>query len=187
MGVIFTLMVKRTQKMRNYNKQIEGLQSVELLKCLQAYAKALTGNYNDANDLVQETYLRMLVNADKYTNEGKLQAWACVVMKRQFYNDIKKQGNNTLSISDREYIIEHEEHVTACEPECCYYKKEIIRVINSMPAREAHMLNMRMEGYKYEEIGEAFSMPMGTVRSKLFYAKSKLQKRLSGYDEYNIN
>ena len=171
--------------MGNYNKQIEGLQSVELLKCLQAYAKVLTGNYDDANDLVQETYLRMLVNADKYTNEGKLQAWACVVMKRQFINDTKKQNN--ISITDKEYIIEYDNLATACEPECCYYKKEITRIVNSLPAREAHLLNMRMKGFKYEEIGKAFSMPMGTVRSSLFYAKCKLQKQLGGYDEYNIN
>lgn len=180
-------MVKLTQNMGNYNKQIEGLQSAELLKYLQSFAKSLTGNYDDANDLVQETYMRMLSNADKYTNKGKLVAWACVVMKRQFLNDTRKKEKKELSITNREYIIEDEKCATACEPECIFYKKEIAHLINSLPAREAHMLNMRMEGYKYEEIGEAFAIPLGTVRSSLFYAKCKLQKHLGGYDEYNKN
>ncbi len=172
--------------MANYTNRIASLESPELRKVLLIYAKSLTGNYDDANDLVQDTYLRMLDKTALYTEKGKLTSWARIMMKHHFCNEIKKQENNTLSMTGREYILESEEQTTTDEPECVYFKKEITRLVDSLPARDARLLHLRMEGYKYEEIGEIFSMPLGTVRSSIFYAKNKLLKKLSGYDEFRL-
>ena len=163
--------------MENYNKQL-----IEIQKVLLNYAQSLTGDINEAQDLVQETSLRILLKNDQYTENGKFCSWAMVIMKNLFKNKLKR-NNETQSITGKEYIVE-ENNTQVCETECKYYSHEIIEIINNMPYQDARILKLRILGYKYDEIAKYLSKPMGTVRSNLFYAKNELLKDL---DDYYIN
>ena len=164
--------------MGNYDKQL-----IEIQSTLLNYAQRLTGDINDAQDLLQETSLRILRKNDHYTENGKFRSWAMVVMKNQFKNSIRGNGKETQSITGKEYTVE-ENCMQLCEGEGEYHCREIEEIINSMTHKEAEILKMRILGYKYDEIAQLLAKPIGTIRSELFYAKNKLLKKLDGY---NIN
>ena len=66
-------------------------------------------------------------------------------------------------------------------PECSYAASEISDAINEFPDKYREPFSMHVAGYKYNEIAEKMNLPLGTIKSRIFFARQELQKRFADY------
>ena len=154
----------------------------ELLKIkdsLDRYAYMLTKNRDDANDLLQDTMFKALVNRDKYISDTNFKGWAFTIMKNIFRNKCHRDSH-IYSLLDPydEHLNTH--YVTHNEN---YTIKEIHLAIASFPNEYITPFLMHHAGFKYEEIAKHMHIPLGTVKSRIYYARKKLQVLLKDYRE----
>ena len=148
--------------------------AVDLKDDLYAYALQLTGNRHLANDLLQETFLRIIQKSGTYRALGSFEAWAKMVMKNIFLNSIKKDDMH------RDYFVDYCERHSFAEPECenAYCANEILHIISLLPPRQAVVITLRIKGYKYHEIASKIGVTVECVKSRIFEAKKNIRKVL---------
>ncbi len=150
---------------------------------LKRFAYKLTANQNDANDLLQETSLRVLINQDKFMSNTNFKAWMYTVMRNLFINDYRKIVRNQTFVDQTEnlYHLNMPQESGLGHPDENYSLKEIHKTIDSFDDEHSSLFKMHIEGYKYEEIAEKMDIPIGTVKSRIFFARKRLQKELKDY------
>lgn len=150
---------------------------------LRRFAYKLTANHEDANDLLQETSLKVLNNQDKFEDDTNFKAWIYTIMRNLFINDYRKLVRTQTFIDTTENLYhlnipqESENH----SPEDQYSVKEIRKTIDSFEDEYSSLFNMHIDGYKYEEIAEKKNLPIGTVKSRIFFARKRLQEKLKDF------
>lgn len=150
---------------------------------LKRFAYKLTANLDDANDLLQETSLRVLNNQDKFVSDTNFKAWMYTVMRNLFINDYRKlvRSQTFVDQTDNLYHLNIPQESGINSPENSYTLKEINKKIDSFNDEYSILFKMHVEGYKYEEIAERMSIPVGTVKSRIFFARKRLQEELKDY------
>lgn len=157
------------------NKDFEKL-LVDSKKALECFANSLTLNKEDANDLVQETFLKALANRNAFVEDSNLRAWLFTIMKNTFINGYRR-GKRVQSIvckqldnswifniaGDDMYNADHNVRYS-----------QIIKLLDLVPEEQRSPFEMMMQGYKYVEIADRFNIPIGTVKSRIFLARKKL-------------
>jgi len=150
---------------------------------LKNFALSLTSNTDDANDLVQETYLKVLLSEDKYEEDTNLKAWVLTIMRNTFINDYRKRKRINEFICDDAYI-----HIldicsvqSSDRADVNYYVKEINKQINNIDDEQRIPFEMFLDGYKYKEIADKMQISLGTVKSRIFFTRKKLQSKLADY------
>jgi len=161
-----------------FTHQIAALRST-----LQALTRRFTNNIEESHDLVQDTLLRALMYQDKFRENTNLKGWLFTIMRNTFINGYRKNQRARTSADttkDLYYLNVEEEH-TFNRPQESLEFKEIWRNMNTI--REELLIPFRMHttGYKYEEIAKHLSIPIGTVKNRIFHARKEIQKRLQGY------
>lgn len=152
---------------------------IESHRALENYAIYLTKNQEQADDLLQDTLLRILTSIDKYEDQGCFSAWAKKVMKNVFINDkTNKEKHKRTFVDGYSYINDDCFHPLVSENDNKYSKEDIHNVIGMLPVRYAQMITMQMAGYKYEEIAQRMNISIGCVKSTIFLAKDRLRKML---------
>ncbi|MEL7120528.1 MAG: RNA polymerase sigma factor [Bacteroidota bacterium] len=151
----------------------------EANKLLKDLALKLTGNKHDANDLFQDTALRIIKNSDKFAPESNFRAWSVTIMRNIFINNYRKKVRRNL-FYDRTldgYYLNNGSELESNLGESNLAVEELKIMIDELPTdfKEAFML--RYQGYKYEEIAAELETPLGTVKSRIFFAKKKLKKK----------
>jgi RNA polymerase sigma-70 factor (ECF subfamily) len=158
-------------------------QLTELQKYLEVFAKQLTGNEDDAKDLLQETFLKALVYREKYVNQNNFKAWVYTIMKNIFINNYRKIVRNQTVIDKTEDLhhLNLPQNSGFESPESSYSAGEIRNSINAFADEYRIPFSMHVQGYKYEEIAEKMKLPIGTVKSRIFLARKRLQEQLKDY------
>jgi RNA polymerase sigma-70 factor (ECF subfamily) len=171
---------KLKHKMKGENEEFEK-ELMNAYNMLARHAMFLTNNMDVAEDLLQETLLRILTNSDKYKDDGKFNSWAKTVMKNIFLNERQNHEKyRTRFIDGYDYINNDEVHPLVSENDnYIYSKSDIYKAISMLPAKYAQIITMQMSGYKYEEIAKSFNLSTGCLKSTLFLAKCRLKKILS--------
>lgn len=156
---------------------------VELKQPLFKFALSLTRRVDKANDLLQETYLRALSFEDKFIEGSNIKAWAFTVMKRLFINDWRKRQKSAIfnDITDNNYFIESTTSGKPLRPDEEYSIEEITKEINNLSDTFRDVFNMFIFGYKYKEIADILDMNIGTVKSRIFFAKKELREKLKDF------
>ncbi len=159
-------------------------QLLSLQTNLLNFAISLTSNREDANDLLQDTTLKALDNEDKFAPESNFKGWVFTIMRNIFINKYRRmvRSSTVIDSSDDQYLLNAPENDTALTPEDTMAEKEITATINSFPDAYRVPFSLYVAGYHYGEIAERMSLPLGTVKSRIFYARKYLQDRLSEYD-----
>ncbi|MCO5229714.1 MAG: RNA polymerase sigma factor [Chitinophagales bacterium] len=156
---------------------------VDLHVSLKPFALKLTRDMDDAEDLIQETMFRAISNEDKFENGTKLKAWLYTIMKNIFINNYRKKvkRNTIVDTSDNQYFIDSVSHTTTNVAEMTFVNKDIERAILNLSNEFRVPFMMHYKGYKYHEIAEKLNLPLGTVKSRIFFARKELKDRLIHY------
>lgn len=147
------------------------------------FAYILTSNRDDAYDLLQDTTLKALDNEDKYVDNVNFKGWVFTIMRNIFINNYRKVVRASTIIDQTEdlYHLNLSQDSGFETPEGAYAAKEINEAINSFSDEYRIPFSMHVAGYKYNEIAEEMNLPLGTVKSRIFFARQKLQKILNDY------
>jgi RNA polymerase sigma factor (sigma-70 family) len=158
-----------------FNYKLLGLQ-----KNLKYFAYTLTSNYEDAQDLVQETYLKALTNRDKFTANTNLKAWTFTIMKNTFINNYRQnvRNNTILDKTDDLYFLNLNRESGIGLPDADISTKDIQREIKRIDEDQRKPFEMYNQGYKYKEIAEKLHLSIGTVKSRIFFTRKKLMEAL---------
>ena len=155
---------------------------------LYRLALALTRNRSQAEDLVQETYLRAYRAFDQFTPGTNCRAWLFTILRHHFLNHLKKSSREVLEWD----TIEPDWHDQpngdgwAESPEAEFFQRvvevEVKRAVETLPLlfREVVIL-ADLEGFSYKEIGEILGCPVGTVMSQLHRGRNHLRKFLGQF------
>jgi RNA polymerase sigma-70 factor (ECF subfamily) len=157
----------------NIYNQLEKISS-----SLRAFSFKLTGNEADANDLFQDTSYRIISNADKYTPDTNFKAWAVTIMRNIFINNYRKKVRRgvILDQTPNNYYLNSGGPGIENDGEMMMAYKELLRMVSTLPEDFKRPFWMAYKGYKYDEIAEKLDAPLGTIKSRIFFARRKLQK-----------
>lgn len=147
------------------------------------FAFMLTSNRDDAYDLLQDTTIKVLDNQDKYTENTNFKGWVFTIMRNLFINNYRRTVRQATMVDTTDNLI----HLNICQesgfdtPEGSYTAREITSAIDELAAEYREPFSMMVAGYKYEEIAEKMNLPLGTVKSRIFFARKRLQERFADY------
>jgi RNA polymerase sigma-70 factor (ECF subfamily) len=147
------------------------------------YALSLTSDRERANDLLQETFLKALAYRDKFTLNTNFKAWVYTIMKNTFINDYRRNSkmkstfdgshtDNHLSVPGENYQPTTESVINT---------SEIKKAIASLEDEYRIPFTMFVEGFKYKEIADELNLPLGTVKSRIFFTRKKLEAMLQEF------
>jgi RNA polymerase sigma-70 factor (ECF subfamily) len=159
-----------------FNSQLIGLEST-----LLRFAYSLSLKRADAKDLLQETYLRVLINQHKYVDSQKFKSWAMTIMRNTFIDNYRRNSRNTCySIQNNELqFFNKAEPVAADSPDSTYSAKEISEKIDELNDKLKTPFKMYISGYKYSEIAENLDLNLGTVKNRIFLSRKQLMLQLN--------
>ena len=150
---------------------------------LRNFAFKLTADYEDANDLLQETTLKALDNEAKYTEETNFKGWMYTIMRNLFINNYRKtlRDQTYVDKTDNQFYLNSGVDVEADSMEGAYDAKEMRRIVNALPKEYRIPFTMYVAGFKYREIAEKLDLPLGTVKSRIFFTRQRLQRELKDF------
>ena len=162
------------------------------MDALKTFAYHLTYNDQDAEDLVQETYLKAHKFIDRYIAGTNAKAWLFKILKNAYINEYRKKSKRPTKVDFEEIISFHNTDkdsktgLTDLRVDLFHdmMGDEVTIAINSMPIDfRTVILLCDIEGFTYEEISKIIDVPIGTVRSRLFRARNMLKEKLKAYAE----
>ena len=166
------------RQQETFKDRVIGLQSN-----LMSFAYQLTSNREQAEDLLQDTTLKALSNEDKYVDNVNFKGWIFTIMRNIFINNYRQNVRQATVIDKTEdlYHLNISQDSGINTPEGSYAVKEISVVVNSFSDDYRIPFNMFVAGYKYNEIADKLNLPLGTVKSRIFFARKKLREELKDY------
>ncbi|NNJ54588.1 MAG: sigma-70 family RNA polymerase sigma factor [Bacteroidia bacterium] len=168
-----------------------GTQIQDHKEILRNYALKLTQDMDDANDLVQETYLKSLTYSTKFKKGTNLKGWMMTIMRNNFINNYRRntKRNTFMDTQEEQYIIDSAKtYNTFNNGETKFIREDLERAIDTLPQDLRLTFEMNTLGFKYHEIAEKLNIPIGTVKTRIFVARRKLREELADYKQlYNFN
>lgn len=156
---------------------------MDLQNNMMNFALTLTTNREEAKDLLQETTLRALDNKEKYYENINFKGWVFTIMHNIFVNNYRRivRTQTIIDQTDNLYHLNLSQDSGFDTPEGAYTLNEINKAINSFTNEYKVPFSMHVAGYKYEEIAQNLDLPIGTVKSRIFFARKRLQEMLKDY------
>jgi RNA polymerase sigma-70 factor (ECF subfamily) len=160
-----------------------------LTSLLHSFAYNLTKNTEDAKDLYQETTYRALFNRDKFQQGTNFKAWMFTIMKNIFINNYRKKikANTILDTTDNQYYINSGSYATGNAAEGSIMLKELNTMVDALDDSIRVPFLMHFEGFKYQEIADELELPLGTVKSRIFFARKELKDKIMSNYGFNPN
>ena len=175
--VILLYQVVKTQAMSTieFSTQFDRLR-----RTLFSFALNLTKDEESARDLVQETAFKAFKYRDRYEPQTNLRAWLMTIMRNSFINEYRKRKRRqTLNDNtSNDYLLDSGHQSVSNQGESTVMQEEIITVVNSLEDWVRIPFLMHFQGFKYEEIADELEVPLGTIKSRIFFARQKLQAQM---------
>ena len=151
---------------------------------LLSFAYQLTSNREEAQDLLQDTTLKALDNEDKYVVNVNFKGWIFTIMRNIFINNYRQQVRQATVVDKTEdlYHLNISQDSGLDTPEGSVAMQEITAAISQFSEEYRVPFNMHVAGYKYNEIAEKLNLPLGTVKSRIFFARKQLREQLAAYN-----
>lgn len=146
-------------------------------------ALILTSNKDDAHDLLQDTTLKVLDNREKYVDNVNFKGWVMTIMRNIFINNYHR-AVRTFTMIDYGadlYNLDTINDPSFVSPESSYNLNEISKAIENLPQELSNPFSLFVKGYQYVEIAEKLNIPLGTVKSRIFFARQELQGKLKDF------
>jgi RNA polymerase sigma factor, sigma-70 family len=147
---------------------------------MKNFARSLTKDEADAEDLTQDTTLRVLNNYDKFVDNVNFKGWVLKIMRNIFINNYHKlvRTQELIDYNVDAYNVPLMSDGGENTPEGSMDIKEITEAISALQPTLKEPFSMYASGYKYSEIAETLGIPLGTVKSRIFFARQELQRKL---------
>lgn len=184
--------VSKEEENKKTSQEVFDQELFPHITALKTFAYHLSYNEEDANDLVQETYMKAHRFIDKYVQGTNAKAWLFKIMKNAYINEYRKKSKRPKKV-DFEDIVSYQDRDDSSSTKYHDLRQEIFQnmmgdevtiAINSLPIDfRTVILLCDVEGFTYEEISKIIDVPIGTVRSRLFRARNMLKDKLKAYAE----
>ena len=150
---------------------------------LKPFAINLTRDSEEANDLFQETLYKALANQEKYNVGTNIKAWLFTIMRNIFINNYRRKAKQRtiFDSTPNEFLINQKQSTVANAAESNLKMKEIQEAISSLPDIFKTPFLLYFDGYKYNEIADMLQEPLGTIKSRIHFARKLLKEQISRY------
>lgn len=150
---------------------------------LRPFAINLTKDQESAKDLFQETLYRALTNKDKYHVGTNIKAWLYTIMRNIFINDYRRRAKQStvLDHSPNDFLIDQTSNKVLNDGITNLNLKEVNQLIYELPELFRTPFHLYFEGYKYNEIADALGEPLGTIKSRIHFARKILKQKIQRY------
>ena len=155
---------------------------------LNSFAYNLTKSIEDAKDLYQETAFRAMTNREKFRTGTNFKAWLFTIMKNIFINNYRKKvkANTIMDSTDNNYYINSGKIAISNKAGSNIMVSELKGMIGGLDESIKVPFMMHYSGYKYQEIADYLELPLGTVKSRIFFARKELKDLIvKRYDNVN--
>ena len=186
------------EERKNKNNNIKKAESdaqfekefMPLIGSLYNFAYRLTLDEDDANDLVQETYMKAYRFFDSYEQGTNAKAWLFRILKNSFINDFRKKSKQPSKVDYQEVESFYnsddiDENITTdlrIESVQEMIGDEVANALNALAVDFRTIIILcDLEGFTYEEMAKILDIPIGTVRSRLHRARNLLKDKLKKY------
>ena len=147
---------------------------------LRPFAFTLTRDQESAKDLVQETLFRALANKEKYNIGTNIKAWMYTIMRNIFINNYRRKAKQQ-TIFDHtanDFLIDTNQVAVANEAIATLNMKEVQEAIHQLPEIFRNPFLLYFDGYKYHEIADMLHEPLGTIKSRIHFARKLLKSQI---------
>ncbi len=150
---------------------------------LKPFAINLTRDTEAANDLYQETLYKALANQEKYHVGTNIKAWLFTIMRNIFINDYRRKAKQKtiFDSTPNDYLINLKQATVTNAAESGMRLKEIHKAIQDLPEIFRTPFLLYFDGYKYNEIAEVLQEPLGTIKSRIHFARKLLKEQISRF------
>ena len=150
---------------------------------LRMYALHFTHDDQDADDLVQETVLKAITYHDKFNEGTNLKGWLYTILKNTFINNYRRLVKISTMVTKSDEISSSNLMYSSSSNrgESSFVMEDIQEAMNKLPEEYYVPFTMYFEGYKYHEIADHLSIPIGTVKTRIHVARKNLKKSLKSY------
>jgi len=150
---------------------------------LKPFAINLTRDTEAANDLFQETLYKALANHEKYNAGTNIKAWLFTIMRNIFINDYRRKAKQKTIFdnSPNDFLLNLKQVSVNNAAESGLRLKEITSAVHELPEIFKTPFQLYFDGYKYQEIADILKEPLGTVKSRIHFARKLLKDQLSRY------
>jgi RNA polymerase sigma-70 factor (ECF subfamily) len=163
---------------REFNQLL--LQNTDFLK---PFAVTLTKGQETAKDLLQETMYRALANQEKYSVGTNIKAWLYTIMRNIFINNYRRKAkqNTIFDNSPNDFLLDYNQSTIDNGAESNLRMKDIYAAVHSLPDIFKQPFMLYFEGYKYHEIADNLGEPLGTIKSRIHFARRLLKEQINKF------
>jgi RNA polymerase sigma-70 factor (ECF subfamily) len=148
-----------------------------LTPSLNNFALKLTRNIEDARDLYQETAYKAITNQDKFTQGTNLKAWLFTIMRNIFINAKRKLSSKMTFVDPTDNLFYlNSSKVEMNKGESNLTMKEIEQMLGTLSDNIRTPFMMHFQGFKYYEIADTLNLPLGTIKSRIHFARKMLKR-----------
>lgn len=147
---------------------------------LKPFAINLTRDSEAANDLFQETLYKALANREKYNAGTNIKAWLFTIMRNIFINNYRRKAKQKTIFdhSGNDYLLNNAGPVVSNDAEAGMRLKEMQTAIRNLPEIFKTPFLLYFDGYKYNEIADTLGEPLGTIKSRIHFARKLLKEQI---------
>ncbi len=155
---------------------------------LFAFAMKLTRNKEDAKDLMQETAMLAYANLHRFEPGTHFKSWVSTIMRNSFINNYRKmKTRNKVEKPVEDLVSVVENKAVSNQAGSMIMQKELTNILEKLSNDYKVPFLMFFQGYHYDEIAEHMNLPIGTVKSRIFYARKQLKDMISTrYETTNV-
>ena len=149
-------------------------------RMLRPFAFNLTKSMEETEDLIQDTFYRALANQEKFDEGTNIKGWLFTIMRNIFINNYhkKQRGHTILDNSENQFLLNSTAKIEKNGSERLFIAEDIKRAMEGISEDFTEPFMMHFNGFQYAEIAEKFGLPLGTVKSRIFFARKVLQANL---------
>ncbi|MGH2553810.1 MAG: RNA polymerase sigma factor [Chitinophagaceae bacterium] len=153
------------------------LENSEILK---PFAVSLTRDNEKAKDLCQETLYKAFANQDKYAYGTNMKAWLYTIMRNTFINDYRRKAKKNIITTDvnNDYTVMQKPGLNFSNAESKILADEILKKVNKLPEIFKNPFKLYLNGFKYQEIAMVMNEPLGTIKSRIHFARKLLKEQI---------
>jgi RNA polymerase sigma factor (sigma-70 family) len=150
---------------------------------LKPFAITLTKDSESAKDLFQETLYRALANRDKYNVGTNIKAWLYTIMRNIFINNYRRKVKQQTIFDNtpNDFLLNYNQSVIPNTAESNLRLKDIQLAVHNLPEIFRNPFLLYFDGFKYHEIADMLSEPLGTIKSRIHFARKLLKSQIQSF------